>query len=354
STTATEATPVTVALEPAPAPVLPSAEPTALSTTPSRPLPPASNPPNSVALATHNATADAAPLSSYAAAPYHNPALGNSQPLGRGTSVALMLGLYVGMNTLAYLAWWAGSPPDQFEWIHDGWFGSRTYAGGSDKLGHFWGNHLVTRAVAGILEEGGWHPRTSTYAGASLSLGTFYIVEMRDAFSTGFSKNDMISNVAGVAMGILFREFPILDEMFDTRVEYFPTTSYFHKFKKKGFNFTEDYTGMKFLFAWHLSSVPVIERSPTPLRFVDLVLGYHTRNYKPRPDDPHTTRYQDRYVGISLNLQRIVDELWLGKRHPQYGESAGRTHRFVHFATEFLNVPYTSLQLGTSTTESLR
>jgi hypothetical protein len=265
-----------------------------------------------------------------------------------------MLSLYVGFNTLAYLAWWVGSPPDRFEWIQDGWFGHRTYAGGADKLGHYWGNHLMTRGIAGILEEGGWHPRTSTYAGAALSLGTFYVVEMRDAFSTGFSKNDMISNVAGVATGVLFREFPVLDEMFDTRVEYFPTTSYFSKFKKKGFNFTEDYTGMKFLLAWHLSSVSALERSSLPFRYLDLVLGYHTRNYKPRPDDRHTTRYQDRYLGVSLNLQRVIDEIWLGERHPQYGASASRTHRFVHFATEFLNAPFTSVQLGTWTTESLR
>jgi len=114
----------------------------------------------------------------------------------------MMLGVYVGINVVGYLAWWRGAPPDQFEWIQDGWFGEHTYAGGADKLGHFYANHLQTRAIAGILEEGGWQPRTATYAGAALTLGTFYVVEMRDAFSTGFSKNDMprdpgIPNVEG-------------------------------------------------------------------------------------------------------------------------------------------------------------
>lgn len=284
-------------------------------------------------------------------APTAHSSLGPNAPLGRGLSVGLMLGLYVGMNTLAYLAWWKDSPPDQFEWIHDGWFERNTYAGGADKLGHFWGNILMTRAAAGILEEGGWHPRTSSFAGAALSIGTFHLVEMRDGYSTGYSKNDMISNVAGAAVGVLFREVPVLDQMFDVRVEYKPTPLYFKKFKKKGFNFTEDYTGMTFLFAYHLCSIPWVEQSGGILRFADFVLGYNARNYKPKPDDPYTMRYQDRFVGVSLNLQRIVDELWMGERHPKWGESAGRTHRFTHFATEFLNLPYTSVAAGTWTTE---
>ncbi len=294
-----------------------------------------------------SATAPLAPTSPAKgyAEPYVNPSLGGSKPLGRGLSVGMMLGVYVGINAVAYLAWWKGSPPDQFEWIKDGWFGSRTYAGGADKLGHFYACHLETRAIAGILEEGGWHPRTSTFAGAVLTLGTFYVVEMRDAFSTGFSKNDMISNVAGTATGILFREFPILDKLFDTRVEYIPSPGYAKHFKKRGFNFSEDYSGMTYLLAWHLSSVPFVEELPGPLRFMDLVLGYNTRNYRPRTD-PHVPRYQDTFIGVSLNLQRVVDELWMG-RHPQWGKSASRAHRFTHFATEFLNVPYTSLPLGT-------
>jgi len=265
----------------------------------------------------------------------------------------MMLGVYVGINVVGYLAWWRGAPPDQFEWIQDGWFGEHTYAGGADKLGHFYANHLQTRAIAGILEEGGWHPRTSTYAGAALTLGTFYVVEMRDAFSTGFSKNDMISNIAGTATGVLFREFPILDEMFDTRLEYIPSSGYFKHFKKKGFNFSEDYSGMTYHFAWHLCSLPFIEQLAGPLRFTDLVVGYGTRNYRPRTD-PSLPRYQETFIGISLNLQRLVDELWTGERHPKWGKSASRLHRFTHFATEFLSVPYTTLPVGTWVNESYK
>jgi hypothetical protein len=278
--------------------------------------------------------------------PYVNPSLGDSKPFGRGLSVGMMLGVYVGINVVAYLAWWRGAPPDQFEWIKDGWFGESTYAGGADKLGHFYACHLETRAIAGILEEGGWPARTSTYAGAALTMGTFYVIEMRDGFSTGFSVNDMISNAVGTATGVLFREVPLIDKLFDTRVEYIPSPGYSKHFKKKGFNFSEDYTGMTYLLAWHLSSLPVIEQLPGPLRFMDLVLGYNARNYRPKVADPHVTKYQDTFIGISLNLQRVVDELWMG-RHPRWGESASRTHRFTHFATEFLNVPYTSLALGT-------
>lgn len=277
--------------------------------------------------------------------------VGDEAPLGRALSLGIVGGIYVGLNVVAYLAWWINSPPDQFEWVHDSWFESNSYAGGSDKLGHFYMNHLLTRANAGILEEGGWPRRTSTYAGAMLTLGTYYVFEMRDAYSSGFSKNDMLSNVAGVAAGVLMREFPLLDELIDTRIEYIPSGGYLRKFKHRGINFNEDYTGFTFLLAWHLSTVSFVERHGGPLRFVDLVLGYNTRNYRPRVADPDVPKYQDRFIGISLNLQRIVDELWLGERHPRPGHDAGRLHRVAHFATEFFNVPYTFVPVVTWTNE---
>ncbi len=77
------------------------------------------------------------------------------------------------------------------------------------------------------------------------------------------------------------------------------------------------------------------------------MLGYNTHNYKPKPTERNALRTQDRFFGFSLNLQRVIDELWLDDRHPRFGESAGRTHRFVHFATEFFNLPYTSVRVGT-------
>lgn len=275
----------------------------------------------------------------------------NNPNLTRALSLGAVGGIYVAMNLVAYFSWWFKSPPEQFVWSHDGWFASNTYGGGSDKIGHFYMNAFLTRANAGLLEEGGWHPRTSTYAGAMMAFGTYFVFEMRDAYSTGFSKNDTIANAVGVATGALMREVPIIDELFDFRVQYFPSDAYVRNFKKKGINFNEDYTGLTFLFAWHLCSVPFVEKHAGILRFADVVLGYNTRNYRPKVQDPTVTRYQDRFIGVSLNLQRIIDELWLGKRHPRFGESAGPVHRFMHFGAEFFSLPFTSLPLGTWTNE---
>lgn len=275
----------------------------------------------------------------------------NNPNLTRALSLGAVGGIYVAMNLVAYFSWWFKSPPEQFVWSHDGWFAPNTYGGGSDKIGHFYMNAFLTRANAGLLEEGGWHPRVSTYAGAMMAFGTYFVFEMRDAYSTGFSKNDTIANAVGAATGVLMREVPLIDELFDFRVQYFPSDAYVKNFKKKGINFNEDYTGLTFLFAWHLCSVPFLEKNAGLLRFADVVLGYNTRNYRPKVPDPTVTRYQDRYIGVSLNLQRIIDELWLGKRHPRFGESAGPVHRFMHFGAEFFNLPFTSLPIGTWTNE---
>jgi hypothetical protein len=269
----------------------------------------------------------------------------SSAPLGRGLSMGLVLGMYVGLNLLAYLAWWADSPPDHFEWKHEGWFGAQTYAGGADKLGHLFMNHFLTRATAGLLTEGGFNRRASTFAGACLSLGTYYVFEMRDGYSTGFSETDVIGNLAGAAMGILMREVPVVDELFDTRVEYVPSPGYSKNFKKEGFNFNEDYTGLTFLFAWHLASLPWVEQKGGPLRFLDAVVGYNAHNYRPKPVDPNVVRTQHSFFGLSLNVGRLIDEIWLGQRHPKYGASASRGHRLTQFGAEFFNLPFTSVPL---------
>jgi hypothetical protein len=290
------------------------------------------------------------PEGTFRLAPGHlpGPAAPTGSPtssLGRGLSLGLVLSMYVGLNLLAYFAWWADSPPDHFEWKHEGWFGARTYAGGADKLGHVFMNHFLTRATAGLLTEGGFSPRASTLAGASLSLGTYYVFEMRDGYSTGFSETDVVSNVVGTAMGVLMREVPAVDELFDTRVEYLPSPGYSKNFKKEGFNFNEDYTGLTFLFAWHLSSLPWVEKEGGPLRFLDAVVGFNAHNYRPKPVDPDVMRTQHTFFGLSLNVGRLIDEIWLGERNPKHGASASRGHRFTQFGAEFFNLPYTSVPL---------
>ena len=268
--------------------------------------------------------------------------------LGKGLSLALVGGVYAAFWLICYEAWWgaAGHPKHDFEWIKDGWFASSTYSGGADKLGHIYATHVLTRATAGLLREGGWNPVLSTVLGVTASTGTYFLFEMRDGYYTGFSKNDMAANLLGAGLGVVMMHVPWLDERFDTRLQYWPSSGYLQDFHREGFNFNEDYTGMTFLLAYHLSTIEPIERLDAPLRFADLVIGFNAENYRPRPTEVDALQRQHIYLGVSINLQRLADELWLG-RHPRFGDDAGRTHRFTQFATEFFNLPFTAVPILT-------
>jgi hypothetical protein len=265
-----------------------------------------------------------------------------SEPLGKALSLGFVSGMYTALWLVCYQAWWANGTKHGFEWSDDGWFAVDTYSGGADKVGHFYATHLLTRATAGLMREGGWSLPVSALAGALGSTVTYLTFELRDAYTTGFSRRDMLANLAGTNLGVLMLYFPWLDERIDTRVQYWPSAGYLKNFHADGFNFNEDYTGLTFLLAYHLSSIKEIEAIDFPLRFVDLVVGFNTQNYRPRPVEENPLQKQHLFLGLSLNLQRVVDELWLSERHPRFGDSAGRGHRFVQFLTEFFSLPLTT------------
>jgi hypothetical protein len=266
--------------------------------------------------------------------------------LSKGLSLGLVVGGYAALGSMLYEAWWAHGPKHGFEWSHDGWFASDTYSGGADKIGHFFMTNLITRATAGLMREGGWDPVLSTAVGALSSSAAYFAIELRDGYSTGFSRSDMVANLLGSGFGAIMVQVPWLDARFDTRVQYWPSEEYVRNFKKEGLNFNEDYSGLTFLLAYHLSSVELFEQSKLPIRFADVVLGFNTQNYRPRPVQPDAMQTQSIFIGFSLNMQRVVDELWLD-RHPRIGDSANAGHRFAQFMTEFFSLPFTTLPVFT-------
>jgi hypothetical protein len=267
--------------------------------------------------------------------------------LSKGLSLGLVVGGYAAFGGLLYASWWAHAPTHGFEWSHDGWLARDTYSGGADKIGHFFMNHLLTRATAGLLREGGWDPVLSTAVGALSASVAYFGVEMGDAYTTAFSRNDMVANLLGSGFGVLMMQVPWLDERFDTRVQYWPSKQYFSDLGEGGTNFNEDYNGLTFLLAYHLSSIELIEESKIPFRFADVVLGFNTQNYRPRPAEENALQRQRIFIGLTLNLQRVVDELWLSDRHPKHGDSACPGHRFAQFMTEYFNLPFTTLPVFT-------
>src|SRR5690606_35021408 len=144
------------------------------------------------------------------------------------------------------------------------------------------------------------------------TMAFFTMIELKDGYHKGFGFSwwDMLFNAAGNAAAVAAIVSPRLDEMFDFKVYYLPTRSYLKSLTQHGVvNAGEDYSGQTFTFAYHLTSIDAVKRQPSLqfLRFVDLTLGFGTRNYLPEPEGSSTPRMQEVTFGMALNVQHILD-----------------------------------------------
>lgn len=235
-------------------------------------------------------------------------------------AAALTLGgLYAGFTTWTYFAWYRKHKPlAQFKWGGDGWFGAETYAGGADKLGHAWATMGLARMGTELLYQwGGYSRLTSTLVGAGLSELLFIGVEVKDGAYYEFSFGDAAFDTLGALAAVALSLSPRLDEMFDFRVQYWPSREYRRQLDGGNVNIAEDYTGETYVLAYHLGSLPLLRdaRWGGWSKFVDVAIGFGTRGYKPDPPtaEPDYAHRQELSIGLSLNVQGLSDWLFDGR-----------------------------------------
>jgi hypothetical protein len=257
----------------------------------------------------------------------------------RWAAIGGVAGVYAAFTVWAYFAWYyqeAHLPA--FRVGGDGYFGEGTYAGGADKLGHVWINYTLSRATGQILQWGGWKARSAALLSSGLSMAFWTFVEVKDGFYYEFSPGDEYANIGGALLSALMIAFPRVDELFDYRVEYWPSKEYKTNFTNGDVNIAGDYTGQRYLLALHLGALPGI-RSATwsPwARLIDVAIGYETDKYKPVPSpmEPRV-RTQHLFFGLSFNAQGAIDLALSGRRHL----AARVTHTLGHGLSEVMNVP---------------
>jgi len=252
-------------------------------------------------------------------------------------------GIYTGLATWAYFAWYYNKPNlPAFKVGGDGWFGPTTYAGGEDKLGHFWANLTFSRLGTDLLRKGGWGKLSSSLIASGLTLTFFFFVEVKDGYYYEFSPGDMTGNTLGAALAVLMSNWPALDDAIDFRVQWFPSKQFR---RQLSVNFVEDYSGEAYLLAFKPRSIQAVREGDWSIRwlqFVNPVIGFDTRDYKPTPLDSDMARpRQELFIGVSLDLQAAVDE-WLGDSRSRSGRIA---HSIMHTVFEHANVPFTSAAL---------
>lgn len=288
-------------------------------------------------------------------------------PRDHKLAAALTLGgLYAGFIGWTYLAWYR-RPSHEFRWADpkkdgnwkiwsdEGWFGTRGYAGGADKMGHAWATLALARLGTEMLHQWGGYDRwTSAIWGAALSEALFLGVEIRDGTSYTFSTGDFVFNTLGAGLAFAQSVWPAVDEAVDFRVDYAPSAAYRDRFREKSdLDIAEDYSGQTYHLAFHLGAIDRLAgwRYGRWSRFVDLTLGFETNGYKPDPlykpnFDPMQCQLEmncdfpkerNLFVGLTLNAQGVFDALLGGRSEP--------ARKIAHGTFEVFSVPYTTLRV---------
>jgi hypothetical protein len=168
-----------------------------------------------------------------------------------------------------------------------------------------------------------------------------------------------VFNTLGAGLAVALDLSPRLDELIDFRVEFWPSKQYRYNLtnpdspcekRTKGqpscsrWNIAEDYSGETYLLALHLGAIrPLREmKYGTWSKFVDVAVGFETRNYKPPPtliggptlQEHEVTRSQTLFFGVTFNAQGLVDHLM---------EQKSKVRKAAHGVLEVLTPPWTRI-----------
>ncbi len=185
-------------------------------------------------------------------------------------------------------------------------------------------NYGSVRLLTPLFEVAGNSHDASVSLAAWTALGIFTGVEVADGFSRRwrFSPQDAAMNVAGAVLGVVLETHPELDEKFDFRVAYRPS-------KDSGFNPFGDYSGQKYLLVIKADGFAALRQNRV-LRYLEVGVGYGARGF-----DPGGERRRDIYIGLSLNLSRLLaDGFYEGRMHSTpFQRGTDRLFELVQFPT---------------------
>ncbi len=186
-----------------------------------------------------------------------------------------------------------------FNFNDEGWFGMDTGSGGADKLGHLYSAYLMDEFLTHRLHKKTGNVKDAARNGAIFSGGLMLAVEILDGFSSdhGFSHEDLIMNGAGIGISYLRSTVPGLKNKLDLRVEYNPS-------KGGSDHPLTDYTGYNYSTVLKLGGFSELRK--TPLKFLELQLGYHTEGFSENDRPYFTKKKAELYAGIGIDLSEVL------------------------------------------------
>lgn len=214
-------------------------------------------------------------------------------------AIAINVATLTATATIGAVSWDYYS--SSFHFRNEGWLDKDTVYGGSDKFGHAFAGYALTSVYHSIYKGIGYSNDDAITLGAISSWSLMTLIEAGDGFSKdyGFSIQDETFNTAGVFLGYIRNKYPELKDMFDYRLEWWPS-NYYKQGKSDPFT---DYSGQKNLLIFKPAGI--LHSDNELLKAINLDFGFYTRGYE---DNLHTEK---RYLfyGVGLDVTYILKEL---------------------------------------------
>jgi hypothetical protein len=228
----------------------------------------------------------------------------------RESSPYIRTGLYMSAPTFFIVygfSTWGWRVDDGFTLNPETYRGEDAVHGGADKYGHLYSAYVIKRFTSFLFRASGSSGIIANFEGAIFSEIIMLGSEIGDGFSKGygFDPYDVMFNNIGIIIGIIIDCSPVLDRIFSIQFEYVPSREMREDFDiVDNHDLPTDYGGTKYILAMKLSGIPYI--SLTPLRYMNVDLGYYSRGYDQRYERKKTKNV---YLGISLNFSIVLGDL---------------------------------------------
>ena len=217
---------------------------------------------------------------------------------------------------------------DGFKFKDEGWFGKDTQYVGVDKFAHAWNSYLAAEILHNRLHHNTNASEGDAVTAATLAFGFMAYNEISDAIEpdSGWSWQDITMNGLGAGFSVLRNTVPGLKEKVAFKIEIVPNEDFWTYSGPRRFE------QQRFMVS--LKGAGFEELRDTPLRFLDLQLGYGAENFEPEERAAGIEPKRHVFVGVGLN----VGELLFGGSKSKWGKAGWS-------ALDYFQVPYTSVRV---------
>jgi len=226
-------------------------------------------------------------------------------------------GVALGIGTAVHIyqanAWWQ-EQGGKFHVVND-WH----YALWIDKVGHFYGTHLLAHAFSGAYDAANMQAEQSAIYSAISALAFELFIEIEDGFGPdwGFSPGDAMFDVLGASFYLAQYYYPYLKN-FQPRVSYYPSKEFRDGNHKSGI-IIDDYEGQKYWIGMRMKNILPDKLAEYWPSYLMVSVGMAVRNL-----DGSGGGTQSFYLDLDLDAEEI----------PLYGgfwQFVKNTLNYIHF-----------------------